>query len=638
MSVFLSRGELEEIFGRADKIRLGVVGDFCLDIYLTIDSSASEVSVETGLVTQPVREEHHYLGGGGNVIGNLVSLGVGSVEAFGVVGRDLRGEEIRDRLEGFGVETSGLIFQDSDWDTSAYTKLYENGVEDKRIDYGNFNRLNDKTADRLLDKISDSLGGLDLVVVNQQLKHGIHTDYFRRGLRELIKKHENVIFVVDSRDFSDEFDGAYRKINVYEGARILGREYPPGSLVSLEATRDIGFELYNRWKKPLFLTRGENGLLVYTDAGVTGIPGMMFFSRIDPVGAGDSLLAGLALALALGYDPAKAGFLGNLVAGVTVQKLFKTGTASAEEVLDLYDNAMYRLRPELAVSLKRAKYLAESEIEIVTNPPPANFRIIHAVFDHDGTISTLRQGWESVMERVMLEAILGDRYSSVGEVEFEQVRERVLEYIDKTTGVQTLVQMQGLVELVREFGYVNRDRVLDEYGYKAIYLRALKDYIRNRIEKFERGELDVSDLTLKGAVAFLKLLYDRGILLYLASGTDVEDVRKEAELLGYGRFFGERIYGATDSTLYEPKRMVVKEILTRRIVSEESLSGVVVFGDGPVEIREGFRMGCYTVGVASDEVRRYGLNLSKRRRLVEAGADLVIPDFSQGRLLEKLFF
>ena len=72
---------------------------------------------------------------------------------------------------------------------------------------------------------------------------------------------------------------------------------------------------------------------------------------------------------------------------------------------------------------------------------------------------------------------------------------------------------------------------------------------------------------------------------------------------------------------------------------ENGLSGanLVTFGDGPVEIRETHRVGGTTVGVASDEVRRFGLNSSKRRRLIRAGADLIVPDFSQlDALLEML--
>lgn len=389
---FLSREELEDIFDRIEEVRIGVVGDFCLDIYLYIDPSRSEISVETGLPTLPVREEHHYLGGAGNVVSNLVSLGVKQIEAFGVVGRDVHGEEIKFRLESSGVDASGIIFQDDNWDTCAYTKLYEGESEDKRIDYGRFNQLSNNTADRLLGKITDSLMGLKVVIINQQLVNGIHIPYFRRGLKKLIRDHPEVIFIVDSRDYSDEFDGAYRKINVYEGRKILRenhamegsarRNYTSEEKPSLRLSKEIGARLYKRWKRPLFLTRAEYGLLVYgddighssvakdngvdkgrADSGMANdgmlenpceIPGMIFFSRIDPVGAGDSLLAGLSVGLAFGYSPVKAGFLGNLVAGVTVQKLFRTGTATREEVIELYDNAMYRLRPELAVSTRGA--------------------------------------------------------------------------------------------------------------------------------------------------------------------------------------------------------------------------------------------------------------------------------------------
>jgi hypothetical protein len=66
---------------------------------------------------------------------------------------------------------------------------------------------------------------------------------------------------------------------------------------------------------------------------------------------------------------------------------------------------------------------------------------------------------------------------------------------------------------------------------------------------------------------------------------------------------------------------------------------LLVFGDGPVEIRETHKAGGYSVGIASDEVRRFGQNLSKRARLIRAGADLIAPDFSQiQRLLPALGF
>jgi beta-phosphoglucomutase-like phosphatase (HAD superfamily) len=76
----------------------------------------------------------------------------------------------------------------------------------------------------------------------------------------------------------------------------------------------------------------------------------------------------------------------------------------------------------------------------------------------------------------------------------------------------------------------------------------------------------------------------------------------------------------------EAKRVVLERILHTGGLRPDEL---VVVGDGPVEIREGRRRGAYTVGVASDEVRRQGWDQRKRTRLIRAGADIVVPDFGQ---------
>ena len=73
-----------------------------------------------------------------------------------------------------------------------------------------------------------------------------------------------------------------------------------------------------------------------------------------------------------------------------------------------------------------------------------------------------------------------------------------------------------------------------------------------------------------------------------------------------------------------------KKIVIEKIMNENNLKGVnlAVFGDGPVEMRECRRRNGIAIGVASDEIRRYGLNPSKRTRLIKAGAQIIIPDFS----------
>ena len=247
----------------------------------------------------------------------------------------------------------------------------------------------------------------------------------------------------------------------------------------------------------------------------------------------------------------------------------------------------------------------------------------------------MRQGWEEVMAPVMMKAILGDQYATVDRGLFEQVQRQVLAYIDQSTGLQTILQMESLVEMVREAGFVPDKKILDKFGYKEIYNEALMEVVNARIAKLESGRLAISDFTVKGAIDFLTALHNRGVTLYLASGTDREDVLHESAVIGCAEFFDGGIYGAIGDVTKYSKRMVIDRIMT-----ENDLSGpeMVVIGDGPVEMRECRKRGGIAVGIASDEIRRYGLNPEKRARLIKAGAQVVVPDFSGWHDLLNLLF
>ncbi len=626
---------LQDLLNDIRRTRVAVVGDFCLDAYYFIDSSAAEISIETGLQTRPVRRKRFSLGGAGNVAHNLSALGVGTVYAMGVAGCDLYGDELLRLLRQNGIETGFFLSQETDWDTHVYTKLYDGDRELERVDFGNFNILHSDTMRAIRSNLEYVSENVDVVIINQQLVSGIHTQEFRESLKEFIKRHERIIFITDSRHYNDEYTGSIRKLNDSEGARICLPDPESVDVKDKAIASGIVAELYKRWRKPVFLTRGDRGCLVADDEGMHEIYGLHITSRIDTVGAGDSMLAGIAAALAAGTSPERAAQFGNFAAGVTVQKLFQTGIASPEEILAIGVDPDYRYNPELAASVRHAVYFEDSDIEICS-PLSGSNRPVYAIFDHDGTVSTLRQGWESVMEPVMIEAILGERYKTMSEKEFQNVKNTVLSFIDKTTGIQTLVQMKGLTELVKSAGYVPPASVLDEFEYKALYNRRLLAMVEERTKRLEKGERDVRDYTLKNAVEFLKALRERGLTLFLASGTDQEDVEREAAILGYAELFNGGIYGARGSIDHEPKKLVLASILSK--IGADQAQRIVTFGDGPVELRETKKVGGICVGVASDEVRRYGLNETKRTRLVLAGADMIIPDYSQmGRLLAVLF-
>lgn len=239
------------------------------------------------------------------------------------------------------------------------------------------------------------------------------------------------------------------------------------------------------------------------------------------------------------------------------------------------------------------------------------------------------------MEPVMIKAILGDNYDKVDKAVFEDVRKQALDYIDMSTGIQTIVQMEGLVNMVDEFNYVPKDKILDKFGYKEIYNEALMEQVDKRLEKLNSGQLSIEDFTLKGAVEFLRLLKKKGVKLYLASGTDIDDVVNEATKLGYADLFDGEIHGSVgDIEIYSKKIVIDKIIADNNLKGEE----LVVFGDGPVEIKECVKFDGIAIGVASDEIRRYDLNPEKRSRLIRSGAHFIIPDFSQPEKLLNILF
>ncbi len=615
--------ELERVLSAFPSARIAVVGDVCLDVYKFL-ADESEISVETGLPTRIVESMRSSLGGAANVAANLASLGVGKVVLYGIIGDDLYGREVVEHCSRAGISTDGLVVQSSSWHTNVYTKLYKDEKEEPRIDLGTLNAANKVSVGMLLERLRADLSSFNAVIINQQLRNGIHTSVFRTGLAGLISEHAKLPVFLDSRDYPEDFPGTIRKLNLREAQAVLGRAEDPCTAALV---------LSERWQQPVYLTRGEEGCVV-AEAGQAKVqPAPAIAGTVDPVGAGDSMIAGIVAARVSGLNAVQAAVFGGFVAGVTVRKLLRTGTATPDEIREIGQSPDYLYNPELAHSPHKARYIDSSDIEFVTELPEGGFT--YAVFDHDGTISTVREGWEQVMEPLMCRVVLGPQFETAPPERHSTVRKAVREFIDRTTGYQTMYQMQILTEMVRDFGCVPPAEILTPAEYKELYNKELLAMVERRLVRFRAGELSVDDLTVKNAVPLLRALRKHGLVLYLASGTDEPDVRAEAKLLGYADLFNGGIFGSVGDVRRDPKRVVLERILHE--IGSEKARGILTFGDGPVEIRETHKAGGYAVGVASDEVRRYGLNLAKRERLILAGADCVIPDYSQlDRLLEHL--
>jgi len=606
----------------ARRPRVAIIGDFCLDAYWSLDTDADETSVETGLPVRRVLSQHYSLGGAGNVAANLVALGVASVRAVGLHGGDPFGLVMVGLLSDLGVDLDGMIDLGPDWETLTYAKPYSGRVELDRLDFGTRSQPPPAAVDALLQRVIDAIAWAQVVVINQQVRGFLSDGTVISALNRIITEHPETIFVVDARDSAGHFDGAILKINASEAARLApdlaSRE--PAGLRFEELARRITAQT----GRPVFITRGDHGILAADALGVHAAAGIEILDEMDPVGAGDTVTATIAAVLASGGNTQTAADIANLAASVTVRKVRATGSATIDELAAAATHPDFIYAPDLADNPTIARLVPNSEIELV-GPLVAHPPFTHAIFDHDGTLSTLRQGWEDVMEPMMIRAILGASYGSLDGATFQRVRTSVVEFINRTTGVQTLVQMQGLVGLVRRWGFVPETEILDEHDYKAIYNEVLLDLVRQRRSKLASGQLVPEDFHVKGAVPMLRHLRERGITLHLASGTDVGDVQDDARALGYSDFFGERIHGAVGDVTIEAKRVVLE-----RLVRDQGLDGarLVAFGDGPVEMRVSRRYGGVAVGVCSDERRRFGFNPLKRARLIRGGAMLLIPDFS----------
>lgn len=252
--------------------------------------------------------------------------------------------------------------------------------------------------------------------------------------------------------------------------------------------------------------------------------------------------------------------------------------------------------------------------------------ISHVLFDFDGTLSLIREGWPDVMVPMFAEFL--PRRSGETEAEMHQL---MIDDIMRLNGKQTIYQMIQFADRVKERG----GQPQEPLWYKNEYLRRLDQRIAHRIDGIRAGRLQRDSSLVFGTRSLLEQLKARGLALYLASGTDDRYVKEEAELLDLTRYFGPHVYGALDDFKKFSKKMVIDRILHENNVPGEQL---LSFGDGYVEIENTKQVGGLAVAVASDEANNGSGRMDgwKRQRLLGVGADVVIPDYRDANALLDL--
>ena len=322
-----------DVLSAAGHARILVVGDICLDRWCRYDPSLAEESRETGIPRCAVVSTSVSPGAGGTVAVNLEALGAGRVSVLGVAGRDGFGHELRRALSVAGVEND-LLIADESVATFTYTKLINvtTGVEDlPRVDFVNTGPLGATVERQLVQRFHSAVGAFDAVVVSDQAETehgGVVTRNIRSALAEAARSNLDRAFVADSRKRVEQFRYMIATPNESEANDACRRAF--GLVDYQKLHRMIG-------GPALVVTMGRAGawLLDGDTARLFGpCPGA---EPIDPCGAGDSLSAGLALALAVGADVEFALRFGIIVAGVTVGKP-GTGSATPGEVLAMAES------------------------------------------------------------------------------------------------------------------------------------------------------------------------------------------------------------------------------------------------------------------------------------------------------------
>ena len=238
-----------------------------------------------------------------------------------------------DLLQKLDVDTAGIRAQNEGWDTCAYTKPLQRGVEQNRLDFGTHNRLSEEGFEELLRSLKSQMAQLDVVIINQQFLAPLLTEERVMRLNDLIALHPSVFVLADMRTFGLNLRGATLKVNTEELARLLNvKNYE--SWTSDECT-EYGKRLAQIIQGPVLITHGEHGIYYVSEKADYRSEALKLTGKLDTVGAGDTAVAAFAASAGAKIPIPEALKLANLAAAVTIQKQNQTGTATPKEMAEL---------------------------------------------------------------------------------------------------------------------------------------------------------------------------------------------------------------------------------------------------------------------------------------------------------------
>lgn len=333
----MNPGRFHDLTAKYASLTIVVVGDFCLDLYLEIDPSKGETSIETGLPVHNVTRVRAQPGASGTILNNLVALGVGTVFPIGFAGADGNGFELHRALSAApGARMDGFV-QTSVRNTFTYCKplLIHPGKppqELNRLDTKNWSPTPEVVQHELRSRLEHCATRADAVIVLDQVdlaSTGVVTPMLLDALHGLQRTRRDLLILADSRRGLADFPPLTFKMNAAE----LGAMTSLPLSATLEQIKAAASALAARNQRSVFISLSERGILgASPDGAVEHVEALPVHGEIDVVGAGDSVSANLATALASGANLREALELANAAASVVVHKLGTTGTASVPEL------------------------------------------------------------------------------------------------------------------------------------------------------------------------------------------------------------------------------------------------------------------------------------------------------------------
>jgi rfaE bifunctional protein kinase chain/domain len=325
-----------QLTSRYPELCIGLLGDFCLDRYLEIDPALDEVSIETGRTAHNVVNVRSQPGAAGTILNNLLALGVGRIFPIGFCGKDGEGYELLNALHSDKRVHMDGFHQTKHRRTFTYTKplLLKTGgspEELNRLDIKNWSASPAEVEQHLIASLHALAPKLDALIVMDQVDlpdTGTVTAAVRTAVGNLAASRPELAVLADSRRGLAGWPPCIFKMNAKELGALTGRD-----VSDVAAVERVAADLATKHGRPVFITLAEKGMVGASHDSVTHhIPSLPIRGEIDIVGAGDSVSANLATALAAGATIPEAISLASAAASTVIHQLGTTGTASVENL------------------------------------------------------------------------------------------------------------------------------------------------------------------------------------------------------------------------------------------------------------------------------------------------------------------